>query len=245
MSPYQEYLGTYTWVPGITWDFSTLTLSIYNGIMPVQTIPCLTVHLPEEKAAGFAALLQHGMLYQVEQSVAMGDFLLSLPGFSREYLEETVQTIFLNGVAADSFAAPLVSGSTLALSAAMPGLAGAIFRREGRHGSLRSQTGGTRPGAATGSGYIKLKLFNKIATDKVAALLAAGILVEAKDLCAFAGRRGDLFQTPGAMELNSTAMPYEQMLQALDQYSMVTVRTAALPGKEGSLAGSASGSLCN
>ncbi len=42
-----------------------------------------------------------------------------------------MQTIFINGSAADTLDRPLGTGRYPNLSAAMPGLAGAIFRREG------------------------------------------------------------------------------------------------------------------
>ena len=111
----------------------------FQRSMKTAPIPQLTLVLPEEAVAGFASLLQHGILFAVDRPVAILPFLLTLPGFTPEYIEKTVQTIFINGVAADSLDRSLAAGSTLALSAAMPGLAGAIFRRQGLHGSLRSQ----------------------------------------------------------------------------------------------------------
>ena len=57
-------------------------------MLPYPAPPLLTMTLPGKKAEVFASLLQHGILYPVEQPVALGDFLLSLPGFSQEYLEQ-------------------------------------------------------------------------------------------------------------------------------------------------------------
>jgi len=106
--------------------------------------PQLVISVPRDSAAGFASLLQYGFLLAVDKPVALLPLLLSLPGFTAEYLEKTVQTIFINGVAADRLDQPLSGGGTVALSAAMPGLAGAIFRRQGIHGVLRSTPkGGT------------------------------------------------------------------------------------------------------
>src|SRR5665647_491591 len=99
----------------------------------MDTLPLLILSVPHQAMAGFASLLQHGILLPVDRPVALLPFLLALPGFDAEYIENTVQTIFINGVAVDSLDRSLPAGSTLALSAAMPGLAGAIFRRQGLH----------------------------------------------------------------------------------------------------------------
>jgi len=54
-------------------------------------------------------------------------------------VKEKISTIFLDGKAVDSPETALLrEGSTLALSSAMPGLAGAILRRDGPYASLRS-----------------------------------------------------------------------------------------------------------
>jgi len=174
--------------------------------------PQLTLTLPEEAVAGFASLLQHGILYAVDQPVAILPFLLALPGFTAEYIEKTVQTIFIDGVAGDSLDRSLSAGSTLALSAAMPGLAGAIFRRQGLHGSLRSQPAAkvaTNPSAA---GFITLKLFNSIAADRVGDLLIHGIHISGKALHDFAARREHLFQPPVRLSFSGQVLDFAEVL---------------------------------
>ena len=81
-------------------------------------------------------------------------------GISESYLNERVQTIFLNGRAVDDLFGEVVgNNSTIALSAAMPGLAGAVFRKGGMLSSLRNPRAGTDPGCVSGkpvgTGYIK------------------------------------------------------------------------------------------
>ena len=184
----------------------------------------LTLVLPATIAAGFASLLQHGILYPVPGPVAIRPFLLSLPGFTADYIEGTVQTIFINGAAADSLDRPLGQGGTLALSAAMPGLAGAIFRRQGPHGSLRSRIAGDAPIGADGPGCITLKLFNSIAADRVLDLLAAGIRVTGQALVEFAGRRGELFEPPVALRLDGRSVTSDELLAAAARSEVVELR---------------------
>ena len=186
--------------------------------------PCLTITLPQAKAAGFASLLQHGILFAVDGPVAIRPFLLSLPGFSADYIEGAVQTIFINGVAADSLDKPLAAGSTLALSAAMPGLAGAIFRKQGAHGSLRSRQVGDAAPAGAEAGFLTLKLFNSIAADRVLDLTSRGVLLQGKAVREFAARRPDLFQPPADLSLDSRAMEYAELMTAIEVLPMVAIR---------------------
>lgn len=190
--------------------------------------PRLTLALPEEAVAGFASLLQHGILFNVDRPTPIVPFLLGLPGFTAEYVENTVQTIFINGVAADSLDRSLGGGSTLALSAAMPGLAGAIFRRQGVHGSLRSQPVAQAEPCSSDSGWITLKLFNSIAADRVRDLLTEGVQVSGRGLCEFARRRAELFATPTVLTLDDQPFAAAAM-ETLAAEPVVLIRAVLLP----------------
>ena len=191
--------------------------------------PCLTLTVPPQTLAGFASLLQHGILFPVDRPVAMVPFLLSLPGFTAEYIEKTVQTIFIDGVAADSLDRDLAAGNTLALSAAMPGLAGAIFRRQGLHGSLRSRPENTKKPGSPASGFLTLKLFNSIATDRVHDLLSPGVLVTGKACHEFAAMREWLFQPPAMAAIDGQTVEYGALLPRIAECPVVTVRAVLLP----------------
>ena len=201
--------------------------------MPAPRIlPQLTLRLPAAALPGFASLLQHGLLFPVDRPVGILPFLLALPGFNAEYIERTVQTIFLDGVAADRLDHELTAGSTLALSAAMPGLAGAIFRRQGLHASLRSQPATVPAAGHITTGHITLKLFNRIATDRVGDLLAHGFLVTGKALHAFAARREALFQPPVDFALDNRPLDFPALLTALTACQVVTVQGSCSPESE-------------
>lgn len=193
-------------------------------MLPHPAPPLLTITLPENKIAALASLLQHGILYLIEQPVILGDFLLALPGFSQKYLEERVQTIFINGVAVDSFNAVLAPGTTVALSAAMPGLAGAIFRRQGLHGSLRSQVVKAGAAGAGEPGFVKVKFFNHIAIDRVCDLLAAGALVEGRALYDFSAWRKDIFQAPAQLRFDREDITYTSMLEIVEKHPLISLQ---------------------
>lgn len=193
------------------------------------SFPRLYVALPPEAVNGFASLLQHGILFPADQPVAIVPFLLSLPGFTAQYIETTVQTIFINGVAADRLDRDLTNGSTLALSAAMPGLAGAIFRRHGVHGSLRSQPAAkAQPSPSSASGFITLKLFNSIAADRVHDLLPAGILITGKAFHDFAAKREHLFQPPVELSFAEQTLAYTELLPVVAECPVMRVQARPL-----------------
>jgi len=193
----------------------------------------VTVILPRERVTDFSSLLQHGILYAVDKPVHISSFLLALPGFSAEYLAKNVQTVFINGSAADSLDRFLGPGGTLALSAAMPGLAGAIFRRQGLHSTLRSRTVDTVHSGNSEPGFITLKLFNSIASERVPQLMAQGILIDSKAFLDFAGRREKLFQPPVQLVFAGKPLPYAEMFETLQQTPLVKIDVRYSPDASG------------
>jgi len=191
--------------------------------LPSPSYPVLSLTLPPESLPGFASLLQHGILFPLRHPVPLLAFLVSLPGFSADYIEKNVQTIFIDGVAADNLDRALAGGATVALSAAMPGLAGAIFRRQGVHGSLRSQPVQHSPQAQSDAGFLTLKLFNSIATDRIGDLLHQGILVSGKALANFARPRGHLFAPPVAIRLDGQELAYPALLDQAEKLDLLQV----------------------
>ena len=159
-----------------------------------------------------ATLLQRGFLLPITGTVSIAEQLTTLPGFSEEYISERVQTIFVNGLAEDNTARKLVAGDTLALSAAMPGLAGAIFRRGGQHSSLRTRPMATKHHSASQSGHITLKLFNMIATETGPQLLQKGILIKGKILARFLDRQGErMLPLIERVEVDKSAVPPSEL----------------------------------
>jgi hypothetical protein len=161
-------------------------------MIPEHALPVtLTLNTTRDAAGKTATLLQRGFVLPVTGTISIVELLLSLPGFTEEYIRDRVQTIFVNGLAEDNTSRELVAGDVLALSAAMPGLAGAIFRRGGQHASLRTRPVAVNHSKTDQSGSITLKLFNMIATETGPRLLQAGILIKGKTLARFLDRQGE------------------------------------------------------
>jgi len=123
-------------------------------------------------------------------------FLCQQLGLSPEYLEKRIQTIFLDGRPVDDVNSAIIEhGSTLALSAAMPGLAGAALRKGGLYASMRSQISYREVPTSKPlqEGMILLKLFNLLLKELGPTLLKQGIWVKGKDLSDLFKRQPDDF----------------------------------------------------
>ncbi len=142
------------------------------------------------------SLLQSGICLKSSIGMAVGLFLTDLPGFDQNYLNEKVQTIFLDGSAIDDLQRPLSRPRhVLALSAAMPGLAGAIFRKNSLCAALRTRApSSTVADEGSGDTVVQLKLFNTIAREKGEALLRGGGVFTGAALLRFFGDHSSVLQ---------------------------------------------------
>jgi hypothetical protein len=146
-----------------------------------------SVHLTVEKKRmpAFYPLLARGFIVKTRVGCSVKALICSHLGLSADYLEKRLQTIFLDGKAVDDIETTVVrEGATLALSAAMPGLAGATLRRGSAYAAMRNQITCQKEtcGESTKDGTICLKLFNLVAVDIGPAFLEKGVLITGKFL---------------------------------------------------------------
>ncbi len=143
--------------------------------------PRLDILIPADTINQYTTLLQAGILEERNASTTVGELLASWPGFTMQYIRERIETIFLNGLPIDNLET-IINGPSpvvLAISAVMPGLAGAIFRKNSFHAALRTATSDslTVRALSTEKIIIRLKFFNSIATEKGGAILHNGCLM--------------------------------------------------------------------
>ena len=149
--------------------------------MEMQPIRHIDFTVDKARIPFFFVFFSYGIKMAVETGRSLRDVLCRQLGMDVAYVDNQVQTLFLNATAVDDVdSANVCDGATIALSAAMPGLAGAVFRKGGLLGVLRSI-----PPAAAGtsdrkvsSGTVTLKLFNRVAADLGPGFLARGVRVE-------------------------------------------------------------------
>ena len=175
----------------------------------------LGLTVAEELIPTFYALLSQGFTVKVRVGCTMRELLHRQLGLSADYIEQRLQTIFLDGKAVDNIDTAVVrNGSTLALSAAMPGLAGATLRRGGAYASMRSQIS---HGKSPLSDHIKegelvLKLFNLVVRELGSMFLAKGVWIKGKNLQGFLQRAPDSFRAGcRAAELNGQPLDIDSL----------------------------------
>jgi hypothetical protein len=156
----------------------------------------LYLHLEEGLFPRFFQLLQQGFRLRVQAGCTVKSLLCEQLGLDAEYIETRIKTLFLDGKPVDDIDSAIIrDGSTLALSAAMPGLVGAVLRRGGFFASMRStishreQAGEELPQKEA---MVSLKLFNILLKEIGPAFLKKGIWIRGNDLQDFIeGRLGD------------------------------------------------------
>jgi len=173
----------------------------------------------------FYELLATGFRVPAAAGSGIREVLISRVGLDRKYLEENVQTVFLNGRAVDDFDGTKVStGDVLALSSAMPGLVGAVFRRQSPLATMRGVglEGLNLTENKASDGWITLKLFNRVASDLGPHFLTDGIRIEAGQLARFLQFHTDLRYE--RVQINGNASDAREMAGMLDSASGVRLR---------------------
>ena len=129
----------------------------------------------------FSKIIEQGFRLKVKTGQSIRELFCGQLGISDDYFDKRIQTIFLDGKAVDNTdTAWIENGSRLAVSAAMPGLVGATFRKGGRYASFRGviSYSGSKKSIAGGEGEITLKFFNMIARELGPMFLQKGVIIE-------------------------------------------------------------------
>ena len=138
-----------------------------------------------EIAPRFFSLFQKGVFIRGKIGSSVFSFLTNECGISRDYIEERIQTLFLDGkVVDDLHASKIMDGSVLTLSAAMPGLLGATLRKGGYYAVFRRHISADEKGGTplAGEATVRLKLFNLVLKELGPGLLREGTEVQKQDL---------------------------------------------------------------
>ncbi len=194
--------------------------------MSPANYPTISLKLPPKNINRLATLLQRGFIVPCLKPISLHELLLGLPGFDLHYIENRIETIFINGSAADSLRLLIEPGSTVALSAAMPGLAGAIFRKNSSHATLRSTPAKTPTQNKNQHGFLTIKLFNMVAADMVAPLLHHGILMNKATLSRFFQNRGELLESLiTSIYLDAASIPLNKLIPLPEDRPIFLVKT--------------------
>ena len=150
-----------------------------------STIITLNLTLKPDRMPLFSHLLGQGFIVETRTGISVRDLLCRQIGVSDPYLDRRVQTIFLNGKVVDDVDTAVIrNGDVLALSAAMPGLAGATLRRGGVYAGMRKEISHYNKASndSPGNGSVTIKLFNFVALELGAIFLEQGIRINGKQM---------------------------------------------------------------
>jgi len=156
----------------------------------------INVTLNKHAIPYFYLILSKGFRIPFKLDCSIENLLCKQIGIDETYVNQRIQTVFLNGKAVDDIHTAMISdNSTLALSAAMPGLVGAVFRTGSRYSAMRNSVSysAQEKQASSGSGVLMLKLFNLVAREIGVMFLQRGILVDGKDFCSLAEEHSEVF----------------------------------------------------
>jgi len=149
------------------------------------------------RVGDFLQIFRTGVGVAVRAGCSLKDLLCGQFQLDESYVDRRITTIFLDGKPVDAVgSARIREGSTLALSAAMPGLAGAILRRGSALAPLRanlSREDGEKSEGPERDGVITVKLFNLLAPELAPGFLSRGVLLPAAEAEAFLRQRPPAF----------------------------------------------------
>ena len=136
----------------------------------------------------FRSIFQAGFFFHCQVGLNIGDLLFHQLALDEELVEKKISTIFLDGQCVDDItSAILKDGSVVALSSALPGLAGATLRRGGFYASLRNSITYHKDNQLVRpeKGIITVKLFNLLMKELGSVFLRKGILVSRSMIISF------------------------------------------------------------
>jgi len=145
----------------------------------------------------FYQLLSKGFIIHVRTGCSIKELLCRQLGVQDDYLEERIQTIFLDNKTVDDVNSAVIrEGSILALSAAMPGVLGATLRKGGWYAPMRRQISHQDIASDTNKkGEVTIKLFNLIVRELGPLFLEPGIWINGEDFYDIVARNENVFMT--------------------------------------------------
>jgi hypothetical protein len=190
--------------------------------------PSLSLTAEPKLFERFLQLLQKGVRVKAHVGSTVLSFLCDDLGVSPDYVDKRIQTLFLNGKAIDNpDTSHLQEDSTLALSAAMPGLLGATLRKGSYYGKMRSEISHEEQSKdiPLHEGFVLLKLFNLLPAEMGPAVLERGIWLTGEELNHFLKELpDDLMGNCRQANLDGQAVNPKDLAEKSSKYELVLVK---------------------
>lgn len=172
----------------------------------------LSLTVQPDSLRRFFVLTGVGFKIKISAPCTLADLLGKDLNVEPAYVADRIQTIFLNAKAVDDPAATLVlAGDSIGLSGPMPGVAGAVLRKQSRLSSMRSSMSHTQRNRATAdqeAGDVTIRLFNVLQEELGRQLLQIGMRIPGESWSDFLCRnRNTLSAAIQSAELDEIQLP--------------------------------------
>jgi hypothetical protein len=154
----------------------------------LENCAVLNIEAEKEMFLHFQHIFQAGFVFRCQVGQSIEDLLFRQLALKKKFVEEKVSTVFLDGQCVDDIAsATLKNDSVVALSSALPGLAGATLRRGGQYACLRNSITyhNENKHIETQEGAITVKLFNLLMVELGPVFLRKGIIMGRSAIVSF------------------------------------------------------------
>ncbi len=151
----------------------------------------LVIRGDEQLIPGMHALLQSGFYMRVPTGKSLRNILLYC-GFSNEFIDSSIKTIFRNSQPVDDIDRTCISeGDVVGLSGSMPGLVGATLRSGSYLAAYRRNISldPEEPSEINPERFIQIKVFNVVLKEAGEFLIDRGIYLKSAVLYEFLRRR--------------------------------------------------------
>ena len=155
----------------------------------------VTITVPADRVpwSDLAVMFQRGVVVSISGQRSVADFLTLDLLIEPDYVRRIIATVFVDSMVVDDLeGAMLHPGSTLTLSAAMPGLVGATLRRSSLYSAMRAEVswheGREVRREDEPAPTIRVKLFNLIIPGVGPLVLRRGIVLDHDEAARILGR---------------------------------------------------------
>jgi len=156
-----------------------------NGQQTSRPLRHIQLAVAADRFPLFFGLLRSGFSVDLTVGCSLEHLLCDQLEIAPDYLRDRAQTVFLNSSPVDDLASASVPDeAVISLSAAMPGLNGAIMRRGGPLSEMRRSISHAPDQVCRqlSPGRITLKLFNLVAKELGPQFLTRGVIVSSQAL---------------------------------------------------------------
>jgi hypothetical protein len=183
----------------------------------IENYPVVRIGAGKTLVPYFRPIFQAGFLFRCQVGQNIADFLFRQLSLKKEFVEERISTVFLDGQCVDDISSAVLNDNcVVAFSSALPGLVGATLRRSGFYACLRDAITYQKEDVPvdTGQGTITIKLFNLLMDGLGPVFLRQGIIMGRSAVISFfQARKEDFWKEIRDVYLEGASIAPEKLME--------------------------------